>query len=127
MESVEIGFGGFQICCSTLYDWQNMIAILCGPLCGLLLVLVRHWIPKVSICSLILSIYNILPILPLDGGRALQILVKNKHVFRLIEIIIFIFMFLFGVYFCFILKLGMMPLVLILVLWIRYRKIPCKE
>lgn len=47
---------------------KMMICSLAGPLGGLALLAVRRVWPMVAICGLIHSLYNMLPIRPLDGG-----------------------------------------------------------
>jgi Zn-dependent protease len=50
-------------------EWYCALA---GPLSGLMLLLCMHACPKISICALLQSCYNLLPIYPLDGGRAVK-------------------------------------------------------
>lgn len=56
--------------------WREMVCALAGPLLGLCLVLLGRWLPRTAICAAIQSIYNLMPIYPLDGGRALRCLLS---------------------------------------------------
>lgn len=70
----RIGAGGAQIEAG-LSGWgRNCLAILAGPAGSLLLVVLCHWLPGVSVCGFLQGLYNLLPIRPLDGGRALEII-----------------------------------------------------
>ena len=51
---------------------EELICALAGPLGGFLLVLLFPAFPRISICAIVQSLYNLLPIYPLDGGRALD-------------------------------------------------------
>ena len=127
IDLVEIGFGGFRMQCSLLDEWKNVVSILCGPLCGFALVLIGKWFPKVAVCSCILSIYNILPIFPLDGGRVLQLLMGNNLFYKGIEKTVLLILFFGALYCCFFLHLGVIPVLFVMALWNSYRKIPCKD
>lgn len=45
------------------------ICAMAGPLSGFLLLPLVHSVPRITICGLILSLSNLLPIFPMDGGR----------------------------------------------------------
>lgn len=64
--------------------WRAAISALSGPLSGLLLFfLLDHRWQICSDMSLILSAVNLLPVLPLDGGRALQAVLNGRIHFLL--------------------------------------------
>jgi Zn-dependent protease len=66
------------------------------------------------VVSLSCTIFNLLPLSPLDG-------------FRIVEKIFLVFLSAAAVYAVFVLRLGVLPAAIVAVLWLRNRKIPCKE
>ena len=125
--SLTVGIGGANMESSNLSKKRRLVAILAGPIGGQLPVILSRWFPRLALCCWLLSIYNMLPILPLDGGQALQILMKNKRGFYVFEMIIIIVFILCGVYASIFLHLGLLPIVIALGIWMKYRKRPCKE
>lgn len=123
---LTIGLGGANMESTPLTESKNLLAVLSGPMGGFLLLLVGKWFPKVAICSWVLSIYNLLPLLPLDGGRALQILLRRETTFHIVEKIALLLLTLLAIY-AVVLGFGAFPLLIICVLWIKNRKSPCKE
>ena len=59
--------------------WKVVFCALSGPLLGLLMfcVLYHAW-PACAEISLLLSVINLLPVLPLDGGRAMHALLTGR-------------------------------------------------
>ena len=51
---------------------QELLCAIAGPLGGLILFSFANIFPRLAICGLIQSLYNLLPVYPLDGGRALS-------------------------------------------------------
>ena len=123
---LNIGITGAEMICSVLSPWKSVIAILSGPVGGLTLALLGRWIPRIALCSWILSVYNLLPLIPLDGGRALEILLQGNRMFHIVERIFLILMALCAFYATFYLHLGVLPVAILCVLWFRNGKIPCK-
>lgn len=124
--SLSVGMTGAYMECEPLSNGKELICILAGPLGGFLLTLTAIWFPRVALCSLVLSAYNLLPLLPLDGGRALQILLRRHPCFHIIEKTILLSLSLCAVYFAFCLHFGVLPLAIAVVLWLKNRKRPCK-
>ena len=124
--SLTIGMTGANMVCQTLTDGKELISVLAGPLGGFLLALTAKWFPRVALCSWVLSVYNFLPLLPLDGGRALQILLKSRAGFYIIEKIVLVAVTLFAAYLAICLRFGVLPLAVTVILWLKNRKRPCK-
>lgn len=51
---------------------KQLICVLAGPLGGLFLLLFLRQIPRIAIIAAFQSAYNLLPLSPLDGARALR-------------------------------------------------------
>ena len=124
---LEIGIGGATMQCSNMNDRSRLFSILCGPFGGGLLVIFSRWMPRIAICSLFLSIYNLIPILPLDGGNALYIILKRKNVFYYTQKFVLLFLSFVAMYCGIFLNLGVLPIAIIASLWIKNLKTPCKE
>ena len=97
-----------------------------GPILGLSLLLLARWFPRVAICAAMQSVYNLLPIYPLDGGRALQSVLimilpppQAAQIYQIIACLCKIIIMLLALYGTFILKLGIFPIILASLLLIR--------
>lgn len=105
---------------------REALCALAGPIGGLSLLLFSRWMPRLAICALLQSLYNLLPIYPLDGGRTLQCLLsmvlsppKSARACQIVSSVIRSLVCVAGLYGCFWLKLGPFPLVLAVLLLIR--------
>lgn len=122
--SITIGIGGAKMECGPMSNAKRLMAVLSGPLGGLLPLLFARWIPRTALCCWLLSMYNLLPLLNLDGGRALEILLGNKA--AILQKIFLIALSIGAVYLSLVLHFKLFPLVIIAVLWLKNGKSPCK-
>ncbi len=114
---------------------RELLCALAGPLGGLSLLLIAKWLPRTSICAAIQSLYNLLPIYPLDGGRAFDCILsmlmpppKVQRAMQRIEKGILLSILLLAIYGSVFQKLGLMPLYIVGFLFLRLKmlKMPCK-
>ena len=124
---IKIGIGGAQLRCSNLSDICRLFAIICGPLGGIFVIFIGKWFPRVALCSFFLSIYNLIPLLPLDGGQIFRILIKSDRIFSILQNVFLLSFILLALFATFYLHLGVLPMLVMLGIYLKCRKIPCKE
>ena len=118
-----LGLSGAKMECDGLSERQYLLSVLAGPIGGFLVILLGRWFPRLAISSWLLSMYNLLPILPLDGGRAMELLLKDKS--KHIENIVLIILMALALYTGMFMNFGVLPIVVVATLWLKNRKIPC--
>ena len=64
-------FGG-RIQTGPLESGTEMICALAGPLAGALTIFAWKWFPEMALAGLVQTIFNLIPIYPLDGGRVVR-------------------------------------------------------
>ena len=99
--------------------WKELICALAGPAGGLLLLALLPVWPEIALCGCLQSLYNLLPIYPLDGGRAMfclnSILLPPNYAHCISNVIQWGCcgaILSLGVYGSIVLKMGMLPMLL---------------
>lgn len=135
IHSIDIDLTGAKINTASLTAGKELVCALAGPLGGLSLCLLSSLFPRLALCALIQSVYNLLPLYPFDGGRILSCLFfsimghkKGEKWMGLFEMVFMILLVLLALYLAFSLRLGLLPLVFVLFLFLRSGKLkfPCK-
>ncbi len=98
---------------------REVLCALAGPLGGLTLLLFARWIPRVAMCAAFQSLFNLMPVYPLDGGRALQSLLSIlcrppvcRFLCACVAVICRVSISILAVYATFWLHLGIFPILL---------------
>jgi len=105
----EISLHGARLKVGHMGRVQELFCVLAGPLAGLSLLMVANWMPRTAVCGCIHSVYNLLPIYPLDGGRLIRCLGIGGKGCRWIEGICLVTIGLCGIYGSLVLRLGLLP------------------
>lgn len=72
IRNVEIRLGSVCMHSAPMRPWCSIACIAAGPVMSFALVPLIRFAPRVAICGLVQGLYNLLPIMPLDGGRLLR-------------------------------------------------------
>lgn len=70
--SVDLRANGAVIRTEPMLPFQEMLCSLAGPVGGLSALMLLKIMPHIALCAAIHSVYNMLPVFPLDGGRAIK-------------------------------------------------------
>ena len=134
MIRIQVGVRGCVMETDRIEEKKQFLSIVAGPLGSFSLVLWCRVMPKLAICGLFHGLYNMIPLLPLDGGRLLQLFLQRyfpdqaQRVMDLTAVGICILILLGGIWFSAVVLEEIWPLLLAFVWVIKAlpRKNPCK-
>lgn len=136
LRSIKIGWNAMTIEADIGKKWQEAVCALAGPACSFLLLATARFFPRLAICAFLQGAYNLLPVYPMDGGRALQIVLSAflpettcETVQHWIQILFSIILGLICMYIAVRFSLGLVPCICVLFLLFKRGKIkfPCKQ
>lgn len=132
---IRLDSGGAVLDAADLTPGRELAAILAGPMGSLSLLLLVPVLPRTALCGAVQGLFNLLPVYPLDGGRALDHLSEMLFPPELAEKVcswvkwtVCFLIFAVGLWGTFAAKLGILPFLGTLFLLSRATggKIPCK-
>lgn len=130
--SIRIGISGVIMETEEMNPKQEMLCALAGPLGGIALLVGIRLFPRIAICGVIQSLFNLLPIYTMDGGRclssALTMVFGTSPTDRMMEKISWLtigVLFVTAVYCSLIFDLGPLPVLATLIVALRNRKSKC--
>jgi len=130
VRELHIGVGGIRMEVENLSYMEELFCAAAGPLGGFLLMSFSRYYPELSICGMLQSVFNLLPVYPLDGGRILRSgisLIFPRHaesICRVVEIIFLIIALIF--FFSHRMSFLCLGMGIFLIVKILHGKIPCK-
>lgn len=132
IKNMKVGITGAILVAGNLSPGQELFCALAGPVAGLLTLLLRRWFPRLALFALLQSVFNLLPIYPLDGGRIISCVATVLHIpqllCKILSGILLTAILILSVYGTFILHLGLSPIFIAVMLLYRAvtAKRPCK-
>lgn len=124
---LQIGGSGAVMEAEPMSRGKEWICALAGPFGSLLLLPFARWIPRTAVCGAFHALYNLLPVYPLDGGRAFrcgaELFFPNQadKLCDFAEKICLIFIGLLAAYAAIFLRLGLFPVLLAGFLFLKTR------
>lgn len=91
---VSVYWNGCMIETDRIGEASRFVSILAGPFGSFSLLFLHRIAPEIAICGLIQGIYNLIPLMPLDGGRLLYEVLnltcpeRSDQIMQTIEILI---------------------------------------
>lgn len=130
--AVHLGFQGAELITQHPGYLQEALCAISGPIFGGVLILAGKTMPCLALCAGVQTLFNLLPIYPLDGGRFFRCILRMVSVSE--KTVTWIDICLFAAILCLIIiaslryALGIWPFFLVMLLYFRRMeaKIPCK-
>ena len=103
--TVRLEAAGVRLLTAPCSDGQELVCAAAGPASGLLMGLLFPFFPRFAFCAMAQTLFNLLPLLPFDGGRVLRsgasVLLgqsRGGRLYRILERVICVGLFLGGIF-----------------------------
>ena len=132
ISELSLRAGGIYMAGECEGAWKRIICSAAGPLGALVCLLFLKWFPEISVCALVQSMYNLLPLWPLDGGRILRMVLeeicpyKVQRIERILRMNFAVLGFIAAVWCAVFFRMGGLLLALGISVLVKSVKTPCK-
>ena len=135
VNNIYIGAIGAIMYAETMASIETLCCSLAGPAAAGILILLYKLFPRLAVCALVQTTYNLLPMKQLDGGRAIKALLEMminidtvEKICSGLELIVITVMLICCICAIILLHMGLIPVLLFLGFVFRHKKIkiPCK-
>ena len=129
----SFGGKGAVIDSGQLSPVNELLCTLAGPVGSLLLLFVLRIFPRIAICGAFHGAFNLLPVYPLDGGRALRCALRLlfpthwQRIFLILQKTLLLGLTVLSLWAFFVRGLGLLPIIFLLLLWHNVKNTPCNK
>lgn len=80
--SIRLRAGGAEIEMAPMNPGKEALCALAGPVMGALTIFAWNWFPELAVAGLVQTVFNLIPVYPLDGGRLVRNICCKMRDFR---------------------------------------------
>ena len=80
--SIRLRAGGAEIEMAPMKPGKEVLCALAGPVMGALTIFAWNWFPELAVAGLVQTVFNLIPVYPLDGGRLVRNICCKMRDFR---------------------------------------------
>lgn len=131
---ISVSGGGAVMTTEAMSAGRELICAVAGPVVSLGLSLLLDWMPLVALCGFVQGFFNLIPVMPFDGGRAVGSLLelwipdRKARVMEWLERIVCFLILALGIWSWVVLNMGAGAVLACVFLFQKVHpiKIPCK-